>query len=43
MTFKLTRWDGKVADLPCMLNLSKANNTLTLDFDNGSPITLQRQ
>jgi hypothetical protein len=43
MTFKLVRWDGKAADLPCTLTLSNENNVLTLDFDLGSPIELQRQ
>ncbi len=43
MTFDLKRWDGKAANLPCTLKLSNGNNTLTLDFDIGSPITLQRQ
>jgi predicted amidohydrolase YtcJ len=42
MTFKLTRWDGKTAELAATLKLSNGNDTLTLDFDSGNPITLQR-
>ena len=43
MTFNLTRWDGKTAQVDFHLTLSNQNNTLTLDCSVGCPIALQRQ
>jgi hypothetical protein len=43
MTFTLTRSNGKTASIEFTLTLSNQNNTLTLTFDGGAPIVLQRQ
>ena len=43
MTFSLTRTDGKSASIEFTLTLSNQENTLTLTFENGAPIVLQRQ
>lgn len=43
MTFNLTRWDGKSAQVQYSLTLSNQNNTLTLGCDVGCPVVLQRQ
>lgn len=42
MTFTLTRSDGKTASIRFTLTLSNQNNTLTLTYEGGAPIVLQR-
>ena len=43
MTFNLTRWDGKAAQVQFLLTLSNQNNTLRLGCSVGCPIDLQRK
>ena len=42
MTFALTRWDGKAAQVEYSLTLSDQNNTLTLGCAAGCPLVLQQ-